>query len=134
MTAITALLAFTAWTLVLMFIYVGYRVGLVLTFKKPANAWTRGQASEDPAFIVRAHHAHLNCAENLPVFAAVVLAASVLGKLPVVDAIACWFLAARIAQSVVHLISTAPLMVFVRANLFVIQVLMLAWVIWGLLH
>lgn len=134
MTAVTALLLFTAWTLVLMFIYVGYRVGLVLTFKKPANAWTRGQSSGDPDFIQRAQNAHLNCAENLPVFGAVVLAAFVLGKLPVVDQIACWFLAARIAQGVVHLISIAPAMVFVRANLFIVQVLLLAYAIWGLLN
>ena len=133
MTAVTALLLFTAWTLVLMFIYVGYRVGLVLTFKKPANAWTRGQPTQDPALIQRAQNAHLNCAENLPVFAAVVLAAFVLGKMAVVDQIACWFLVARVAQGVVHLISTAPLMVFVRANLFVLQVLLLAYAIWGLL-
>lgn len=134
MTGITALLLFTAWTLVLLMVYVGYRVALVLTFKKPANAWPRGQVAEDPAFIVRAHHAHLNCVETLPVFAAIVLAAQVLGKSPVVDTVACWFLAARLLQSLIHLASVSPLFVFARANAFLVQIALCAYMIWGLLH
>lgn len=134
MTGMTALLLFAAWTLALMFVYVNYRVVLVLTMKKKANEWTRGQPTDDPAFIVRAHNAHMNCVENLPVFAAIVLAAAALGKSPVVDAVACWFLAARIAQTTVHLISTSPGMVFLRANLFLVQAALCFWMIWGLLH
>ena len=134
MTGITALLLFTAWTLVLMFLYVGYRVALVLMMKKQANSWTRGEPAADPAFVVRAHHAHLNCVENLPIFAAIVLAAVALGKSPVVDAVAGLYLLARIAQSVVHLISTSHWFVFLRANLFVVQVLLSFWMIWGLLN
>ena len=134
MTGMTALLYFTALTLGVMFIYVGYRVALVLSMKKKVNEWTRGQPTQDPAFITRAHHAHLNCVENLPVFAVIVLVANALGKNPVVDAVACWFLAARLAQTTVHLISTAPMMVFIRANLFVVQVALCGWMIWGLLH
>ena len=45
MTGITALLLFAAWTLVVMMIYVGYRVALVLTLKKPANAGSGALAS-----------------------------------------------------------------------------------------
>lgn len=133
MTGLTALLLFAAWTLVLMFAYVGYRVTLVLANKKKANSWTRGAAVEDPPFVVRAHHAHLNCVENLPVFAAIVLAAAALGKSPVVDAVAGLYLLARVAQGVVHLISTNHWMVFLRANLFVVQVLLCFYMIWGLL-
>lgn len=133
MTGMTALLLFAAWTLVLMFIYVGYRVALVLTFKKPANSWTRGQSTDDPGFIVRAHHAHLNCVEMLPVFGVIVLVAHALGKNPVVDAVACWFLAARVLQSVIHLISVSPLFVFARANVFIVQVALCFYMIWGLL-
>lgn len=134
MTGLTALLLFAAWTLVLMFCYVGYRVALVLMMKKKANEWTRGQPTDDPAFVTRASHAHMNCVENLPVFAAIVLAAALLNKNAIVDAVACWYLAARIAQSTVHLISTAPMMVFLRANLFIVQIALSGWMIWGLLH
>ncbi|HVT36396.1 MAG TPA: MAPEG family protein [Nevskiaceae bacterium] len=134
MTGITALLLFAAWTLVLMFTYVNYRVMLTLTGKKPANSWTRGVPNDDPPFVVRAQHAHYNCVENLPVFAAIVLAAAVLGKSAVVDAVACAYLGLRIAQSAVHLISTSATMVFIRAVLFTGQVLLSFWMIWGLLH
>lgn len=133
MTGMTALLLFAAWTLVIMFAYVGYRVALVLAGKKPANAWTRGMPTDDPGFVVRASHAHANCVENLPVFAAIVLAAAALGKSAVVDQVALYYLLARLAQTTVHLISISHWMVFVRANLFVVQVLLSFYMIWGLL-
>ena len=134
MTAITALLLFTAWTLVLMLIYVGYRVALTLAMKKPANSWGRGQPNDDPPFITRAHHAHLNCLENLPVFAAIVVAAFMLNKLPVVDQVAAFVIYARLAQSTVHLIGVNHWLVFIRANLLVIQAGLFAYVIWGLMQ
>lgn len=134
MTGMTALLLFAAWTLAVMFAYVGYRVLLVVANKKKANAWTRGQPTDDPAFVVRASHAHMNCVENLPIYAAIVLAAAVLGKNEVVDSVACIFLLARVGQTVVHLIGTSHWLVFLRANLFVVQVALSFWMIWGLLR
>ncbi|MGH8538899.1 MAG: MAPEG family protein [Stenotrophobium sp.] len=133
MTGITALLLFSAWTLVIMFAYVGYRVALVLAGKKLANSWTRGVSSNDPGFVVRASHAHMNCVENLPVFGAIVLAAAALGKSPVVDHVAVYYLAARIAQTIVHLIGISHSLVLVRATLFTVQVLLCFYMIWGLL-
>jgi uncharacterized MAPEG superfamily protein len=133
MTGITALLLFAAWTLALMFAYVGYRVVLVLAMKKPANSWGRDDRNEDPAILVRAKHAHLNCLENLPVFAAIVLAGVALGKSGVVDPVAPWVLYARLAQSVTHLIGVSHWLVFIRANFLVIQALLFVYMIWGLL-
>ncbi|MGH8539904.1 MAG: MAPEG family protein [Stenotrophobium sp.] len=133
MTGITALLLFAAWTLVIMLAYVGYRVALVLAGKKLANAWTRGTPSNDPGFVVRASHAHMNCVENLPVFGAIVLAAWALGKSPMVDHVAVYFIAARIAQTVVHLTGVSHPLVLVRATLFSVQVLLCFYMIGGLL-
>lgn len=133
MTGITALLLFAAWTLLLMFIYVGYRVALVLALKKPANSWGRGDKTDDPPFVTRAQHAHLNCLENLPVFAAIVLAAVALNKTAVVDAVAMWVLYARLAQSITHLIGVSHWLVFIRANFLVVQAALFAYMIWGLL-
>ncbi|MGH8441352.1 MAG: MAPEG family protein [Nevskiaceae bacterium] len=134
MTAITALLLFTAWTLVLMLIYVGYRVALTLAMKKPANSWGRGQPNDDPPFITRAHHAHLNCLENLPVFAVIVVVAFMLNKLPVVDQVAAFVVYARLAQSTVHLIGVNHWLVFIRANFLLIQAGLFAYMIWGLMQ
>ena len=134
MTGMTALLLFTAWTLVLMLIYVGYRVALVLAMKKPANSWGRDDKTDDPAFLVRAKHAHLNCLENLPVFAAIVLTGVAMGQAAVVDPIAPWVLYARLAQSTVHLIGVNHWLVFIRANFLLVQAALFAWMIWGLLQ
>lgn len=124
MTGITALLIFAAWTLLMPLIYAGgYRTGLVLMGKKPANSWTRGVPVEEPAFFTRVQHAHMNCVENLPIFAAIVLAAVALGQTAVIDALAVYFIAARIAQSVTHWIGTTHWLVFLRANFFFVQVI-----------
>lgn len=132
--AIEVLLVFTAWTLLLAAVYVGYRVGLVLTFKEKANAWTRGAAAHsDPAWVLRFHHAHLNCLENLPLYAAVVLGAYMLGEVSSLDQLAWVYMGARIAQSVVHVISTAPMMVFVRGNAWFLQLGILGYWLYGLL-
>ncbi|MEK6806616.1 MAG: MAPEG family protein [Pseudomonadota bacterium] len=132
MTGIQALLAFAAWTLLLPMIYAGYRTLLVLTGKSRADAWTRGKTTNDPEFITRTSHAHMNCVENLPVFAAVVLASVALGQAAVVDALACVFIAARIAQSVTHMIAVNHWMVFLRANFFFVQVGLIFYWVWKL--
>jgi uncharacterized MAPEG superfamily protein len=133
MNGITALLLFAAWTLALMLTYVFYRTGLVATGQKPADSWTRGRETDDPGFIVRAQHAHMNCVENLPVFAAIVLSAYALGKPGAVDHLGGYVLDARLAQSAVHLIGVNPTLVFVRGSLFTIQVVLFLYMIWALI-
>ncbi|HEY2775889.1 MAG TPA: MAPEG family protein [Candidatus Binatia bacterium] len=125
MTGITALLLFAAWTLVLMSIYVGYRTAMVMRGSNAAS-WTRGGQTEIPALVRRAEHAHMNCVENLPVVAAVVLSAYVLGKPGVADASMAYVLYARVAQSVVHVVGVNHVMVQVRAAFFTIQILLIA--------
>lgn len=120
--AICTLLAFTALTLGLAFVYVGYRTLITVTGKSPANSWSRsGPTWEDPAWVTRFHHAHLNCLENLPVYAAIVLAASLLGNIEMLEGLACWYLIARVVQSAIHVISTSALFVFLRANALIAQ-------------
>lgn len=126
--SLCALIGFTAWTIALVLTVVNYRVFLVLTGKTPANSWTRGgQTWQDPGFVTRTAHAHLNAVENLPLVAAVILAAQALGQGAVTDGLACWLLGARIAQSVVHMISVSHWMVFLRATLYTVQILILIW-------
>ena len=129
--AICALLCFTGLTLALALSYVSYRVALVITFKAPANAWARNaQSHQDPAVLTRLQHAHMNCLENLPVFAAIVLSAYASQQMAVVEPLAFALLALRLGQVLVHAISTAPAFVFVRANLYLAQVgIMVYWVL-----
>src|SRR6266404_5732369 len=120
MKGITALLLFAAWTLALMLTYVFYRTGLVMAGQKRADSWTRGRPTDDLGFIVRAQHAHMNCVENLPVFAAIVLAAYALGRPAIADHVAPYVLGARVAQSAVHLVGVSHWLVFIRGGLFTI--------------
>jgi len=127
MTGIEALMYYVLWMILVLLMYVGHRVPLILIGKKPGNYWTRGNATDDLPFFVRAQHAHANMVENVALFAAVVLAAAALGRNGVVDGLACWVLYARIGQTVVHLIGTNTLLVLVRATLFVVQIGIIAY-------
>lgn len=131
MTGATALIGFTAWTLLLVFVVFNWRFFEVLR-GRPANSWPRGGAAISPGFITRVEHAHLNCVENLPVFAAIVVAAYWLGRTDVVNDVGPFVLYARLAQSGVHLIGTSHWLVFLRANFYVIQLLLFAFMLWSL--
>ena len=134
MTGIEALMYYVLWMFALVLFYGTYRVPLSLTGKKPMNHWEREKPVDDPGIVVRARHAHANCVENIALFAVVVLAAAVLGRSAVVDGLACYVLGARVAQSVVHLIGTPPILVWIRASLFFVQVGLIAYMAWQLLH
>ncbi len=131
MTGMMALIGFAAWTLLLVFVAVNWRVIEVLR-GKPANSWGRNQNTARPDIVTRAEHAHLNCLENLPIFAVIVLAAAAMGKNVVVDGLAMWVLYARIAQSVTHLLGTSAILVLIRATFFTVQLVLFAWMLWGL--
>lgn len=124
-----SLLGFTAWTLLLVLGVVAYRAGMVLGRKRRANAWVRNQPSQDPELLQRLAHAHANCLENLPLFAAVILVAGLTGKLGLTDPLAGWYLALRICQTTVHLTGTSALQVLLRFSFFVPQLLLLGWML-----
>jgi len=124
MTGMTALLLFAAWTLLLMLGYVTYRTTMVLRGSSAAT-WTRGSGYDVPGLVKRIENAHANCVENLPVYGAIVLGAYVLGKPGVVDATALYFLAARLGQSIVHIVGVNHVLVLVRATFYTIQVLLM---------
>ena len=134
MTGFTAVLLYLIWTLLLAVSYAGFRVPMVLLGRKRANHWERNQAVDDPAILVRAKGAHLNCVENFALFAALVCVAALLNKSPVVDALACYVLYARVGQSLAHLAGTSLPLVGLRATLFIAQVGLMLYMAYGLLH
>jgi uncharacterized MAPEG superfamily protein len=70
----------------------------------------------------RLHRAHLNCVENLAPFAVVVLTASVVGvRSATLDGLALIYLAARVCQSVTHVVSGSNRAVTVRLGFFLTQ-------------
>jgi uncharacterized MAPEG superfamily protein len=122
-----SLLGFTTWTLLLILGVVLYRVGVVLSGKRPANGWQRGRPLEGPEFIQRMVDAHANCLENLPLFGAVILVAAVTGRGALTDPLAIWYLALRVGQSTVHLVGTSHWYVQIRFALFFPQLILLGW-------
>jgi len=98
MTSLSALIGFAIWTVLLVLVAVSWRVLEVLRGAR-ADSWTRGSAAARPAFVIRVENAHMNCIENLPLFAVIVLAAAAMGKAAVTDPFAPVVLYARLAQS-----------------------------------
>ena len=124
--ALTALAGFAGWTVLLLLTVANLRVANFITGKKAINAFS--PTGEDlPGFGQRVTRAHLNCVENLPVFAALVAAAGLSGQFAIMEGTVMYVLYARIGQSVAHMLSTAVLVVWVRATFFFVQVLLMAW-------
>ena len=111
----------------------GMRAVLVLTGQRAANRFSPDGSDVSP-FSNRLCRAHANCYENLPLFAAVILLALLMGRNGVTDPLALWFLAARVAQSTVHLVSTHHYAVLARFGFFLAQGLILVYWIATLLR
>jgi len=116
---VTALAGFAGWYLLLTFALGMYRSTLILG-GKAANSFAP-DGSDVSGFGRRLNRARDNCYENLPLFAALVLAASLAGKTAVTDPLAMPLLYARIGQSLTHIASTSVPAVFVRFGFFVAQ-------------
>ena len=102
-----ALLGFAVWTLLVLFGTVGvYRWSRILTGRVRISEWQpdRPQGSD---WYRRAMRAHMNCVENLPVFATIVFCATAAGAdNRLLDLLAGAILVARICQTTVHLAFT----------------------------
>jgi uncharacterized MAPEG superfamily protein len=135
MNAFTAVLLYAAWTLLLPLIYAGtIRVPSIAAGRKRADHWERGKPTDDPPVLARTKNAHLNCTENFPVFAAIVVVAALLGKIAVADALAGYVLVARVAQSIVHMLGTSLPLIALRGFFYFVQVVLMFWMIWNLLY
>ena len=125
----TALAGFAGWYLLLTFALGMYRSALILSGQKTANSFAP-DGSDVSAFGRRLNRARDNCYENLPLFGALALAASLAGRTAVTDPLAMSVLYARIGQSVTHIASTSVPAVFVRFGFFLAQLVVYAiWTI-----
>jgi len=127
----SALLAFAAWSLLLVVGIGLYRAFIAMTAGKALNDFSP-TGCDLPAFGQRLTRAHANTYEFLPIAGAVMLYAIATHQTVITDELALPFIAARLAQSVVHIASTNPLAVLVRFAFFFVQVCFVAWWIWRL--
>lgn len=122
-----ALLGLVAWPLLLMFLIVNQRGLLVLSGKMAVNAFNPDGSNTPGELAKRLVRVHANCLENLPLQAALLLYAIASAQTAVTEPLALALLGARLAQGVVHLISTRPLFVWLRFAAFFVQLAILAW-------
>ena len=125
-----ALLGFVTWTLVVLLIGIGMpRIHAVLTRRSPPKFF-RADVPHGSERYQRAMRAHMNCVENLPLFAALVLTARAVGlESTAFDGLAGAVLPARIAQSVTHIASGTNSAVLVRFCFFTAQLVCMAGMI-----
>jgi uncharacterized MAPEG superfamily protein len=117
-----ALVGYAAWALLLLGATGAVRSGLVLSGKRAPNSFGQDGSDISP-FANRLTRAHANCYENLPVAGVLVLVALVTGNAPITDPLALWLLAARVAQSSIHIASTSNVAVQARFAFFLVQML-----------
>jgi uncharacterized MAPEG superfamily protein len=119
------LLGFASWTLIILIATVGvYRWKLILTGRAQIHAFPP-DAPSGPDWYRRATRAHLNCVENLPVYASIVVVLSLVGlKGPAVETLCCIVLCARVCQTLVHVgFAQTARVVSVRFSFFTLQLL-----------
>ena len=114
---VLVLLGFAAWTLLVLWVSIGiYRWSRILTGQASLAEWRtdlpqgsdiyqRAMRAQSGGWYQRATRAHMNCVENLPVYAAIVVALMATGlQSPMIDRLAVIMLAARVVQTLVHIL------------------------------
>ncbi len=117
----TALLLFASWSIVLLVGIALYRTWVSMTAGKALNSFSAA-GTELPAFGQRLTRAHANTYEFLPIAGAVMLYAIATDQTAITDGLATVLIGARLAQSLVHLVSTSMIAVLVRFVFFFVQV------------
>ncbi|MDF3126163.1 MAPEG family protein [Rheinheimera sp. 1928-s] len=120
---VIALLGFVLWTLFLLIVMEVMRVWWVLAKKFPANEFKPDNSNLSP-FLQRLARAHANCIEGIPVFGGLFIVALLTEQTAVTDPLAYLFLAARIAQSLAHLLSLHVMAVNLRFVFFSVQLVL----------
>jgi len=130
-TALWTVIAFAAWTLLIMGFGIGTRRWYSILFGRAELTSFPGDTPHGDVAYRRVVRAHANCIENLPVYAAIVLSAEALSVVPAyMDALAVGVIACRIVQSSIHmLLPETNRTVAVRFSFFFAQYAAMSWMI-----
>lgn len=119
---ILALLGYIGWTLVLLVGLAIYRTILVAKKAQAVNGFKADGSNVTP-FGERLTRAQSNCVESFTFIGGLMLLALATNSSVITDSLALWLLAARLGQSIVHLLSVSVLAVQIRFAFFLVQVL-----------
>ncbi|MFQ3190850.1 MAG: putative MAPEG superfamily protein [Paraglaciecola sp.] len=118
---IFALLGYITWLLILLVWLATYRTVLVAKKEQAVNGF-KPDGSDSPAFGERITRAQSNCVESFAFIGGLMLLALATDSAAITNSLALLLLAARLGQSVTHLISSSELAVQVRFAFFLAQV------------
>jgi hypothetical protein len=126
-TPLYALIGFVFWTVFLVVSIGTVRSYLVMTGSAVPNGFDSGTRHGGDAYW-RLNRAHINCLENLPIFASLVLVAAVIGaQSTTLDNLARVIVIARVGQSLAHISSGSATAVKLRFTFFLAQVVSFCW-------
>jgi uncharacterized MAPEG superfamily protein len=117
---IIGLLGYITWILVLLFWMAVYRTVLVVKKEQVANGF-KPDGSNSPAFGERLTRTQANCVESFPFIGGLMILALATNSAVITNGLALLMLAARLGQSISHLVSTSVLAVQVRFIFFLLQ-------------
>jgi hypothetical protein len=124
---IIALTFYALWAIVLVVMIAADRALLVMTGKSAITDFPAGTRHGSDSYW-RINRAHLNTLENLPIFAALVLAGWVAGlDTPVFNTLATVIVVARVVQSLIHISSGSALAINFRFLALLVQVVCEVW-------
>lgn len=127
------LIGFAGWAAFLVILMEALRTDLILRKKIRPSALKPDNGNLSP-FMQRLARAHANCLENLPIMGGLLLLAIAQHRTDITDASAAPALAARVAQSTIHLASGSDVAATLRFLTYLIQlVIAVAW-IYGLVR
>lgn len=125
LTPLQVLVALALWALVLVGVVALVRVRVVLSGKRAPNGFPANEAGSE--LMHRAPRAYANITENLPIIGAIIIAGVLVGvRSENFVLLANVLLAARIVQSLIHLISVSAFFVNLRFLAYLVQVVCLA--------
>jgi len=125
--SIIALVFYALWAIALVLMIAFDRLLLIVRGQVKNTEFLSGVPHGNDSYW-RINRAQLNTVENLPIFAAIVLAAWVAGaESHLFNLLAMVVLVARIVQSIVHIISGGALATWLRTGMFAVQIICEIW-------
>jgi hypothetical protein len=126
---IISLLGYITWILILLVWIATYRTLLVAKKEQAVNGF-KSDGSNSPAFGEQLARALGNCVESFAFVGGLMLLALATNSAAITNGLALLLLAARLGQSITHLISTSVLAVQIRFAFFLVQIVIcIYWVV-----
>lgn len=117
---IIALAGYIAWTALLLIALIGYRSMSVAKGEKAANEFS-ASGDDVSGLGQRITRAQANCVESFPIVGGTLLLALATAQTEITNGLALVVIGARLAQSVVHILSTSVMAVQLRLVAFLVQ-------------